>query len=426
MTTLRSVVFVLLVAGGTSPVELAAEPYDDHPLVLDADMTLADVVMATARVDGDGEARAAAYAEADALERRADLLFAQAPQISIRHNRDGPGEQTGLVENEVLFQVALKRPGQSRIQAEFAAAARTLAGTEGRERVWRLAGIARDLVWQHRSARVGVEAAQLALESAREIARMLELRHAAGDLSTTDVLAARTEVLARERELEDAFATLADAERAYMRWTGLARIPVDATESLVVRNEGDHPALAAAADAVRRAESSVAVQREAARTAPTIAIGPRRERGTRASARADSVTLMVNIPFGTEAYADPQIASARRAVTDAELDYRRRVREVDMALHEAEHELRLVRNLERNRARVRTLTAERARIARIALDDGELSVTEFLRVQSDADRARLASELNKIHIARAVARVNQARGVLPHGALREDERGSRP
>mgnify|MGYP006267471589 CR=1 FL=1 len=412
-----------LVALALSCIVEAASATDDrhppHPLTPLPGLTLAEVVIAAAAVTGAPEQTEAAFAEADAFQRRADLAFAQAPSLFLRQNRDLPGERTGLLENEVLLQFPLKRYGQSKIQASLAGAARELARSRGRERLWRLSGIVRELVWEHRERRIALEAAQLALAWAREVAQSVALRHRHGDLATVDTLAARSEILARERDLADARARLADAERAYTAWTGLGHVPADPSEAPAPETRAGHPALLAAADAVRRAESSVELQRASARTAPTLSIGPRRERGSSESARADSLTVMVNIPFGTEAYADPQVASARRSVTDAEIAYRRTSRELEMALHEAEHELRRAKALSDNRSDAFLVADERARIARVALDHGEFDVAEFLRIKNAADRARLARDLAELQIARAVARLNQARGHLPTGVVAE-------
>lgn len=394
-----------------------------HPLTPRSGLTLAEVLRAAAAITGASEQTAAAFSEADAFQRRAELTFAQAPSLFLRQNRDLPGETTGLLENEVLLQFPLKRFGQSRLQAGLAEAARELAHSRGRERLWRLSGIVRALVWEHRESGIAVEAAETALNWAKEVLRSVELRHRHGDLATVDRLAARSDVLARQRDLEDARARLADAERAYTAWTGLGHVPADPSEPLAPETQaGQHPALTAAADALRRAETSVEVQRASARTPLMLSIGPRREQGSSATARADSLTLMLNIPFGTEAYAEPQVASARRAVTERELAYRRIARELEVARHEAEHELRRAQALSGNRADAYLVARERARIARVALDNGELEVAEFLRIKNEADRARLSRDLAELRIARAIARLNQARGNLPAGVVAEVSR----
>jgi cobalt-zinc-cadmium efflux system outer membrane protein len=119
------------------------------------------------------------------------------------------------------------------------------------------------------------------------------------------------------------------------------------------------------------------------------------------------------LPFGTDARNAPRIAAANAELIEAHaafgLERARIAAEIEAARRELE-QTRVVVQFAETRF---TLAADTQRLLAKAFRLGELDLVSRLRAESE----RFESELNftraKLDAARAVARLNQALGVLP-------------
>lgn len=387
-----------------------------HPLVVSGKLSLAEVVRQAAVRAGTPELLAAQLAEADAMARDARLALNAPPALSVSYNDDAPGEDIGVREIETRLTLALKWPGLRAAQHRVADVAVALAESDSAAARWRIAGATRDTLWEYRTARDEHDAARAALTLAEAVARNVAVRYAAGDLARSDSLLADSERLARERELAAATVRLLDIERRYTTLTGLVEVPASIDEVLQPAGElAQHPVLLAAAVHLKRARENVEVQRYAGASAPQLAVGPRWERGTASDPYANSLGFELSLPFGSAPHTALDIATAERRVTAALVARRRIAREVELALHEAEHDLLATRRQRENIDAWAALATERENIAERAFDAGETSLTEFLRVRLEAVAARRAAVVTGNQVGHAIARYNQATGFIPGG-----------
>lgn len=411
---------LVLTAALPGPVRAAAgapgpdQTHEDPPLAADALLTLTETVSVTAERYGLDRELAAGRRVAQRIAEQADLTFAQAPAMVVRNNRDWPGEGLGLSEWEAQLQLTLKRPGTTPAQEAWSLAANEAATRDLAANQLMIAGLVRETLWDIRMAAVSVTAAEAALKLAEEVESLATLRHAEGDLSRSDLLLARGDTLARRRALDAAMLTRVDAERAYMSLSGLDRQPEAVLERPIFEFVPEqHPALIAADAAVERANRALASQRLSNGYNPTIQIGPRWERGDRDPRYADSFGFQLTLPFGNEPYVDSTLGSTERAITDAELARMRLHRELSLAWHEAHHEWE-VAGTQLERAREwQVIAEEREQISELAFNEGELDLTEFLRIRNEANQARSHSQLMTVRLGRAQAMLNQAAGHMP-------------
>ncbi len=390
--------------------------HPDHPLVVSDNLTLSDVVREATVRAGTPELLTAKLAEADAMAREASLALNAPPSLSVRYNGDAPGEDRGLHEIETRLMMALKWPGLRAAQHRVADVAATLATSDSAAGRWRIAGAAREVLWEYRTALDERDAARIALTLAEDVARNVAARYTAGDLARSDSLLADSERLARARDLAAARVRLLDIERRYTALTGLDEVPasIDETEPTDAGIE-QHPLLLAADMHLTRARENVAVQRYTGRTAPQLAIGPRWERGASSDPFADSLGFELNLPFGSGPHSALDTATAEREVTEALIARRNMSRELELALHEAEHDLLATRARRENIDAWVALATERETIAERAFAAGETSLTEFLRIRLEAGAARRAAVVAKDQVGQAIARYNQAIGLIPGG-----------
>lgn len=387
-----------------------------HPLGVSRDLSLGEVVRRASVHAGTPELLAARLAEAGAMAREADLALNAPPSLSIRYNDDAPGEDLGLREIETRLTMALKWPGLRTAQHRLADVATALAESDAVAARWRIAGMTREALWEHRTAADERDAARAALALAAAVARNVELRHAAGDLPRSDALLAESARLARERELEAAGARLLDVERRYATLTGLDGIPASFEEiPRTVDGLAQHPLLLAAEARLSRARDRLGVQRYAGRPAPQLAIGPRFERGASNEPYANSLGFELSLPFGSGSHIALDSATAERELTEALVARRRIERELELAIHEAQHDLLAIRRQRDNIDAWAVLASERESIAQTAFDAGETSLTEFLRIQLESLAARRAAVVAKNQAGQAIARYNQATGHIPGG-----------
>ena len=404
-------------------VAVSANAFDgdhvSHPLVEADNLTLSEVVRAASIRAGTPELLAANLAEAEAMTRDAKLALNAAPALSVRYNGDAPGEDLGLIEIETRLSMALKWPGLRAAQHRVASVAAQLAESNSEAAYWRIAGITRDVLWEYRTAMDERDAVRDALALAETIAGSIGQRYTAGDLPRSDSLLANSEQLARERDLAAATVRLLDVERRYTALTGLREIPASIDETPHAEGKLErHPLLLAADVNLLRARENVGVRRYAGRTSPQLAIGPRWERGASREPYADSLGFELSLPFGNDRHVALDVASAERAVTEALIERRRILRELELSIHEAEHDVHATRAQRENIDAWAVLATEREAIGQVAFDAGETSLTEFLRIRLEAGAARRAAVVAKNQSGHAIARYNQAAGFIP-GAVTE-------
>lgn len=406
---------ICLSAAGADPSATALQDaHIDPPLPADDALTLAETVAVTAERYGLDRELAAGRRAAQRLAERADLTFAQAPALVIRNNRDWPGEGLGLSEWEAQLQLTLKRPGTSPAQRAWSLAANDAVTRDLAANQLMIAGLVRESLWEIRMAEVSVEAASTALSLAEEMESLATLRHAQGDLSRSDLLLARADTLARQRALDAALLQRVDAERAFMSLSGLDRRPEMLQESPTTTfNVEQHPAMLAAEAAVITANRALASQRISSGVNPMVQIGPRWERGDRDPRYQDSLGIQLTVPFGNQPYVDSTLGSTEQAITEAELVRLRLHRDLSLAWHEAHHEWEVATGQVARAKNWLDIAGEREQIGELAFNEGELDLTEFLRIRNEANQARSHARLMQVRLGRAEALINQAAGHIP-------------
>ena len=121
----------------------------------------------------------------------------------------------------------------------------------------------------------------------------------------------------------------------------------------------------------------------------------------------------MNIPFGGEEHLKPHVAAVNVELNRLLADREQLFRDLDLAHHEAEH------NLEVNQAQLeiaselKRTAVEHARMMELAFSYGEINLIDLLKVQSRAQQAELNAKERSIMLGRDIAQYNQAVGLLP-------------
>jgi outer membrane protein, heavy metal efflux system len=382
---------------------------------------LAEVVEGTLAAAGQLVRTDALRSEAAAVRQQAGAFTAADPGLRLKGVTDQFNADAGAYELEALVELPLWLPGQRRARLELARALGVRADALAGLLRWEVTGAVRDAVWEVALAKVQADQARTAYAAAEALQAVVAKRYAAGELARLDLLTAEQETLARAAELTTADAALARAEAAYATLTGRTELPLppepggnaataDAPAPLLPEH---HPLLVAANAALGRARAErdrVASER---RGHPILSLGGVRVRDDPRLDGDNAVQVEVSIPFGLRSHAAPALAASEREVTDqlAELHRLRRAAEGELV------EAVLGR---RGAAAALAVAEARARLAADALAVaergfalGETDLSERLLAERRAREAQLDLALRRAEQGQALARVNQALGILP-------------
>ena len=146
--------------------------------------------------------------------------------------------------------------------------------------------------------------------------------------------------------------------------------------------------------------------------APTVLIGSRWERGNGEAPYEDSLGVTVTVPLGGSQRRVRESAGAV-AVAQAQQELDRRLREQQLALHEARHNLQVARRSAEQRRERATLATRRGDMMAKAFGAGEVDLLEYTRARAAARDAVQAAEEAALQVQLAIALHTQALGVLP-------------
>jgi outer membrane protein TolC len=174
-----------------------------------------------------------------------------------------------------------------------------------------------------------------------------------------------------------------------------------------------HPRLVAVRAAVAAARAEIRVADAFRRDAPSVSLQNRADRDVITGESLNTLRLNLRIPFATEARNRPRIAGAQALLTQAMVFEQRERAFVIADLAAARFALETAR-AQVDLARARDTTNRDAlRLARRGFSLGETPFVVVLLALTRAVESDLASTRADIDLKRAVARFNQAAGVLP-------------
>ncbi|MBK1620025.1 transporter [Lamprobacter modestohalophilus] len=405
-------------------------------------MTLAEAVAAALEQAGQLIRTDALRGEADAVRRQAGAWTAADPALRLKGVSDRFTGDDGAYEVEALLELPLWLPGQRRARLELASSLGLRAEALARLLRWEVTGTVRGAVWAAKLAEVQLQQANAAYEAARGLESVVAKRYDAGELARLDLLTAQQETLARQAELTAARADWEQARAAYVQITGRLQLPEppnwpsvppitagqgagafsdDGQGAGAFSDDGqgagglpnDHPLLAEADAALARARAEREQVVSDRRGNPILSLGGRRTRDARAFPDDDALQLELSIPFGLASQSAPEIAASERQVTERLAELHRMRREAERELVAAVLGRRGAADALQVAERRASLAADTLSVAQRAFDLGETDLAERLLAERRAREAHLDLALRRAEQGQALARVNQALGMIP-------------
>jgi len=417
----------------TAAAYAAQEPSSVGAVVTDAArsrLTLRDAYAAA--WERQPEARSGAARE-DAVRARRDIAgswTAEPVAVDFATKSDRLNRNEGSREHELGLSIPLWLPGErSGTRALADAEAAGIATRMAAARL-RTSALVRDAYWTWERARIDAAMARDRLASAETLAADVTRRHRAGDLARSDQHQADGNVAAAQSalaEADSASGAAAQALRALVGRPVSASVPpAEATSDALQQAEPmptvptDSGTLAAnhavVADLIAQAEvakRAVELARTQTRGNPELLLATTRERGTFGEPYAQSMTVGVRIPLGSDARYRAKVAQASAEAIELESQLRLERERVLAGLDAARQKVDASRvQLEAARKRAR-LAGEARGFFDKSFRAGETDLPTRLRIELEAVEAERQAARAAVEHASSISALRQALGLLP-------------
>lgn len=365
--------------------------------------------------------------ETNALQSLSKSWLADETALTLRMQSDQFGSQKGLQEFEVAYEVPLWLPTQRAAWQRVADAAQQESTFASQALLHIMAGDVREILWKIAQQETLVTLAEHEWDLAIHLGNQLQRRLEVGEIATRDIVLAQEEILRKQAEFQQAEQELVILYNHYKSLTGLEKLPSNFEETLnenALKNfkETDlswHPLIQAAQRKIQRADAELHQLRSALTSPPILSFSMRRERAQAQENYQDSVGLNVRIPFGHHGQQSVKLAAAHRRRAENYADLQKIFRDTQLAIKNAEYTYQNAQHNLKTIELQKKLADENLRLARLALQHGEMDLIDFQKIQSLAFTAERAVHQRQLAVKLAIARYHQALGLLPEGTVYE-------
>ena len=388
--------------------------------------------------------------------------WAGPPALEISHRNDRLQGHAGQRELEVGVSVPLWLPGQRAATASTAQAASAQAAAAEQAERLHLAGELREAAWLLSALEAETAQATAHTLALRQLAADVERRVQAGDLARADALAAQAEHLAAAAQQAETGLRLQAARARWTLLTGLVaspdlgaghQAPVNDTVSERTSHKANdrasekasergsekpsdhsaapgaamapgatqppashleqHPQWLLARQTTTLARQRVELLRLSNRDAPELSLGLRQDIPGRGAGSQGSLGVALRLPLAMEARNRPQQVQALTELALAEAQAQRLRERLDSDLTQAQQALQAEEARLRAEAKRAQLLRERAALIDKSFRAGESALPDLLRALHAAAQADGAVARQTAAKGLALARLQQALGLLP-------------
>jgi cobalt-zinc-cadmium efflux system outer membrane protein len=393
------------------------KPVIDHhdPIEVDPALNLAKVVDLTLDKFPDTAWLAAQEAEAAAILERSESWTAGASRAGLRFQEATSGT---LHYVDATVQMPLWNIGQRDAQHDLAERAQVSAESQSQATRLRVAGLVRTALWDMALQKVRYDQSQAEVASYAQLFDKIQRQATLGDLPRADTLLAQTEWLQKRAALTLAEAELMHARKRYASLTQTTQIPGEFNETLVDLNQiqKSHPALAALHSQLERKKAEIAALKRTGSGQSDLTLGVNSDRPSQNDPRSnntESFNIALSVPFGGSAHLQPQIAALQVEAARLQADYQQLYRNLELAHHEAEHNLEVNKEELKIAESLRQVAEEHLKMMELSFSVGEIHLMDLLRVKARTLQAILNAKEQSVILQRDIALYNQAVGIMP-------------
>jgi outer membrane protein TolC len=260
------------------------------------------------------------------------------------------------------------------------------------------------------------ELARQIYEVAEKLTAVVRRRVELGDLARADELLAESDQLEKKTALVQAEAEVMHARKAYQNLTRMNRAPKRLEEMLSKLKSLDerHPSLAASSASVERAQAEVEFTRLSKQgNQPTILVGTDSTQIDRQGSFGTGTNIVLQVPIGGDDWHAPQVAQANLTLNEKIVQRETLRRQLEKALHEAQHTLEVDRAALDIAERRKAIAETQISMSRIAFEAGEVALIDYLKIQAGAQSAIRDAAERAILVQKDTSVYNQVVGVMP-------------
>jgi cobalt-zinc-cadmium efflux system outer membrane protein len=385
------------------------------PIEVDASLNLAKVIDLTLEKFPDTTWLAAQEAEAAAILERSKSWTSGASRAGLRFQEATSGT---LHYVDAAVQVPLWNFGQRDAERSLADRAQVSAESQTQAIRLRVAGLVRTALWDMALQKIRYDQAQAEVSNYEQLFAKIQRQAALGDLPRADELLAQTEWLQKRAALTLAEAELMHARKRYASITQTTKIPAEFNEKLVELDQiqKKHPALAALNSQLERKKAEIDALKLTGSGQPDLTLGVNSDRPSQNDPRSnntESFNIALSVPFGGSAHLQPQIAALQVEAARLQADYQQLYRNLELAHHEAEHNLEVNQEELKIAESLRQVAEEHLKMMELSFSVGEIHLMDLLRIKARTLQAILNAKEQSVILQRDIALYNQAVGIMP-------------
>lgn len=385
------------------------------PIEVDPSLSLSKVVDMTMDKFPDIAWLEAQEAEAAAILERSKSWTSGASKAGLRFQEATSGT---LHYVDAIVEVPLWNFGQRDAERSLAERAEASAGSQSQATKLRVAGLVRSALWEMALQRVRYDQAKAEVSTYERLFEKIQRRVQLGDLPRADELLAKSELLQKRSLLTLAEAELMHARKRYASITQSTKVPVEFKEKLIGLEEVErsHPALAALNSQIERKKAEIESLKLVGSGQTNLIVGINSDRPSNNDPRSnntESFNIAVTVPFGGSAHLQPQIAALQVEASRLKADYKQLYRDLELAHHEAEHNLEVNKEEVKIAEEMKNVAEEHMQMMDISFSAGEIDLLDLLKVKARTQQAILNAKERSVILQRDIAFYNQAVGVMP-------------
>jgi len=407
--------FFIALMLATPLICMSEEALHEDEVSLNATLTLHDVFTHTLQRNPQQTVLNALQGEIKASNINAQSLLPGAPAIALRHQSDAVGSHRGEREWEAELEMPIWLSGQRTARTNIANNIQTTLDMGKESLELRVAGLVRDVIWDIKYNEQTALLYLASVDEAQKIEHDVSERVKAGELAKTDLMYAQNDTLKAKALSLKAHAEWQHAKFRYVSLTGLNEMPAQPEESLSTITEitQQHPFLKEMQTKMQTVEGERTLAAIQSRDNPQFIVSTRGIRGGFDTTTNQSIGLKVRIPFESKGRSAIAIAKAESSIANVMAENQQLMLDMNAALHEVEHNLTVTESELVLVNQQNDIAQASYELAKKAFSFGETDLVNLIRIKAQAFDAKRAVISTNIQLQWAIARYNQAVGVLP-------------
>lgn len=351
----------------------------------------------------------ASQALAQAQKQQAQRWFPQGAEWRISHENDAMTGSEGIQNWELGIGFSLWAWGQREAQQGLADSYQQAQQDYQTLLKLDIAGVLRQAGWTLRETQVEVEMAEREWQVWLQLQQAVEQAVKSGDRPPLDAQLAKQAALQAQQTLIKAQFSQRQAQQQLAVW-GINQPLADLAETLSSADWQQHPALRWQQQLVNQAQAEQQIARSQLSGQPSLSVAAKQEQTNQMAANTGLV-VELTLPFGQGNQL--ALAKANHAQAEQQVSLAKLRRQLHQAWLQAQMQYELSQQQQTLLSQQIELNQSALIMAQRAYQAGETNLSELLRVQQQTLANQREAALAQVAVAKNLALLNQALGVLP-------------